>query len=120
MIFLVITSYYLFLAVRNRLRYSHLTFFGVSLTFLGIGHDILVSAGIIKPPYISEVSVLISVVIMAIILADKNKRNYDKYKGMVGKFRTSAELEREAKEVQQNYARNLEKRLRKRQGILKA
>ena len=93
--------YFIFLAVKKKLRYSLISIIALTINIVGGIHDASMSLGALNPAYISEYCTLITVFLMSIYLAERNSKNYARFKKRAIKFRKMAKYEREAKLIQE-------------------
>ena len=93
--------YFILLAVRKKLRYSLLSIIALTINIIGGIHDASISLAALNPSYVSEYCTLITVFLMSIYLAERNSKNYARFKKRAIKFRKMAKLEREDKLLQE-------------------
>tara|TARA_Y100001954_G_scaffold237580_1_gene301730 strand:+ start:2966 stop:5794 length:2829 start_codon:yes stop_codon:yes gene_type:complete len=86
----VLYFYYMIQAARHKLKFSFLSIFALFLGIIGFIHDALIEIGYLNPPHRADFFILGTVFLMALFLAEKNVRNYQKYKKRAYKFKDIA------------------------------
>ena len=86
----VLYFYYMIQAARHKLKFSFLSIMALMLGIIGFIHDALIEIGYLNPPHRADFFILGTVFLMALFLAEKNVRNYQKFKKRAHKFKDMA------------------------------
>ncbi len=115
----ILYFYYMILAARHKLKFSFLSILALILGIMGFIHDALIEMGYLNPPHRADFFVLGTVFLMALFLAEKNVRNYQKFKKRAHKFKDMAKEGKDqlAKE-RDSYQIRLEEEIKRKTGII--
>jgi two-component system chemotaxis sensor kinase CheA len=104
----VLYFYYIYLAARKKIKYSQFSIIALSLGIMGGIYDILIHMGYLAPPFLSDFFILGTIFLMAIYLAEKNIKNYKRFKKRSNKFKQMVKIELKEKE---HHKSDLEKKM---------